>query len=358
MRLTKKKTRVVADALAAWRDGGTLSPADAERLLATIETARFDWRRLAKYSFWIAIACIVIAVGAVLADKALLRFLMRLVTLSAFVRCIGLALLAALLYAVSFHRKAAHPEKLYSNEAFCFLGVLATAGAVESLGEALASGSGRFSVLFLLAALLYAVIGLAFPSTLVWVFALLSFASWIGFETGYASGWGAYFLGMNYPLRFLGVGVVLVAASHFFLPWRARKQFWKPTFVVGLLFVFMSLWIMSIFGNYGDLHSWHRAGYGELWWWCVAFAGASGLAIWYGLKRDERAAIGFGITFLFINLYTRFFEHFWNPLHKAVFFALLGLSFWFIGSRAETIWTLGGLVSRDPNHDGAHAARA
>lgn len=61
-------------------------------------------------------------------------------------------------------------------------------------------------------------------------------------------------------------------------------------------------------------------------------------------RRDDRTSIGFGITFLFINLYTRFFEHFWNPLHKAVFFALLGVSFWFIGSRAERIWTLGGRV--------------
>ena len=39
-----------------------------------------------------------------------------------------------------------------------------------------------------------------------------------------------------------------------------------------------------------------------------------------------------------------FFEHFWSPMHKAVFFALLGVSFWMIGSRAETIWTLGGRV--------------
>ena len=31
---------------------------------------------------------------------------------------------------------------------------------------------------------------------------------------------------------------------------------------------------------------------------------------------------------LFINLYTRFFELFWNSPHKTIFFALLGISFW------------------------------
>ena len=42
-----------------------------------------------------------------------------------------------------------------------------------------------------------------------------------------------------------------------------------------------------------------------------------------------------------LNLYTRFFELFWDNLHKAVFFALLAASFWYIGSKAETIWNLG-----------------
>ena len=191
---------------------------------------------------------------------------------------------------------------------------------------------------------MYAAIGLSFPSLQVWVFALLSFGSWIGFETGYMSGWGAYFLGLNYPFRFLLFGVSLAAASHLFLAWPARRRFWKPTFVIGLLFTFLSLWIMSIFGNYGDLGTWSRAGHAELFLWSLLFAVASGAAILYGLRFDERASISFGITFLFINLYTRFFEYFWNGLHKAVFFAVLAASFWYLGSRAESIWTLGGLA--------------
>jgi hypothetical protein len=49
---------------------------------------------------------------------------------------------------------------------------------------------------------------------------------------------------------------------------------------------------------------------------------------------------GFGLTFIFINLYTRFFEYFWEGTHKAIFFAILALSFWYLGSRAEKIWHL------------------
>ena len=47
------------------------------------------------------------------------------------------------------------------------------------------------------------------------------------------------------------------------------------------------------------------------------------------------------MTFLFINLYTRFFEYFLDSIHKAAFFAILAASFWYIGSRAEAIWHFG-----------------
>jgi len=45
--------------------------------------------------------------------------------------------------------------------------------------------------------------------------------------------------------------------------------------------------------------------------------------------------------FLFINLYTRFFEYCWDSLHKAIFFAVAGRELWLLGRRAEAIWNLG-----------------
>jgi hypothetical protein len=72
--------------------------------------------------------------------------------------------------------------------------------------------------LFLIACVLYAALGLWFPSALVWVFALLSLGAWMGTETGYMAGLRAYFSGMNYPLRFAIFGAALtllgVAGQH------------------------------------------------------------------------------------------------------------------------------------------------
>ena len=56
---------------------------------------------------------------------------------------------------------------------------------------------------------------------------------------------------------------------------------------------------------------------------------------------DNPTTRGFGLTFLFINLYTRYFEFFWDAAPKAVFFVILAASFWALGHKAETIWNLG-----------------
>ena len=159
----------------------------------------------------------------------------------------------------------------------------------------------------------------------------------MGTETGYMSGWGAYYLGMNYPLRFVIFGAALAAlglvGEHTSTPtetstFKTRLLAMSPqTKVIGLLNLFIALWIMSIFGNYGDMMQWHRVRQYELFHWSALFGTVAIAAIWYSLKRDDGALRGFGLTFLFINLYTRFFEYFWDSIHKAAFFAILAVSF-------------------------------
>lgn len=60
----------------------------------------------------------------------------------------------------------------------------------------------------------------------------------------------------------------------------------------------------------------------------------------YGLKGKDALAREFGITFLLINIYTRYVEYLWDITDKAVFFGVLAISFWLIGRKAEKIWNL------------------
>jgi hypothetical protein len=338
MKVVRKQAKIISAAIREWEDNAQLSPDDSQRLLQSIEVIPFDWRRLAKYSFWIAIICIIIAVQALLLDlEKFFKFIWERPLIGFF----SSTLIAASFFFWGLTRRARHPGKIFSNEAIFFLGVLTIAAAITFLGKAIGSESRNFSLLILLATLVYAALGLGLPSRLVWWFAIVSLGSWFGTETGYVSGWGAYWLGMNYPIRFVLFGLAVIGLS-FGLKISPRfANFFKVTYVMGLLYFFIALWILSIFGNYGEMALWSKAGKFELFYWSLLFAVAALIMVFLALKYDDTISKGFGITFLFINLYTKYFEYFWDHLHKAIFFGILGISFWYLGSRAEKIWLMG-----------------
>ena len=342
--LSRKQHGVVTQVVDRWLAGGVIDAHTSARLKESLAIATFDWQKTARYAFIIAIFCFVIAVGAVFADRVLMQLLERLFNAPALAKCAAFAALAAGVFWTALSVRRKHPHRVYSTEAIFFMGVLALAVSVYFLGVAVGRGSEHYAPLFLLASVLYALLGLWFASALVWVFALVSLGAWMGTETGYISGYGAYWLGMNYPLRFVIFGGALtvlgMAGEH--APYSTRLFAMSPqTKVMGLLYLFIALWIMSIFGNYGDMRAWHGVRQYQFLPWALAFGAVAVAAIWYGLWRDDGVLRGFGLTFLCINLYTRFFEYFWDSMHKAIFFALLAVSFWFIGSRAERIWHFG-----------------
>ncbi|CAI1081554.1 Uncharacterised protein [Serratia entomophila] len=341
MKLSKKNAAVVRKALNGWVGEGALTPQQQQQLLQHVEIQPFDWRRLARYAFLAALASLVIAITSLFADSGLLAWLSELFRFDAPARMVIAGVLAALAYAWALRRRRRHPEKRYGNEAALFIAVLLTACALWQMGVWLDNGSGRVSVLLVFAALLYGLIGWFGKSGLVWWFALLSLGNAFGAETGYLSGWGAYWLGMSYPIRFIAFGVVLIAAALLLQPVLARRGLDRVSLAMGLLYLFIALWLLSIFGNYGDLDGWYQVRQIELFHWSLLFGIVAAAAIWLGLKRDDAMLRGFGLTFLAINLYTRLFEFFWDSMPKAIFFVLLGLSLWALGHYAERIWQLG-----------------
>ncbi|MFW6365770.1 MAG: hypothetical protein ACOC2H_04765 [Spirochaetota bacterium] len=104
---------------------------------------------------------------------------------------------------------------------------------------------------------------------------------------------------------------------------------------MGLLYFFVSLWILSIFGNYNDPGFGNGSPLAELLVFSLLFGAAAITCIITGIKTDDKTMRSFGLTFLFINLYTKYFEYFWNVAHKALFFAVLGLSFYLLGRYSE-----------------------
>lgn len=340
MNYNKKQGRFLQRTISEWETAQIITADTARDLQSRVVIRTFDYKLLAKYSFWIAIICGVITFSAVIADEFLVQIIIDFFNASDSALCLVFALFAGGCFYGALSRRKAKPEKKFSNEAIMFVGVLLACVCLFYFSRAMSLNDLYFSQLFLLSTVVFAVLGLLFPSKLVWLFSLISLGSWFGSETTYASGEGAYFLGMNYPLRFVLFGSVLLAASFVVKRFRGLAEIQRPTYIMGLLYTFIALWILSIFGNYGDMSEWAAVKQFNLFFWGILFGGAAVAAIYYGLKYDDSTARSYGITFLFINLYTKYFEYFWNDTHKAVFFFILAVSFWFIGQRAERIWNL------------------
>lgn len=57
-----KETRVLfVEALDHWQQSGELSAQQHQQIRKYIATPSFDWKRLSRYAFWIAIVCLIIA---------------------------------------------------------------------------------------------------------------------------------------------------------------------------------------------------------------------------------------------------------------------------------------------------------
>lgn len=351
MELPRKQAETVRKTLEAWQASGLLDRETGQRLLADLVPLPFDWYRLGRYALWAAIACILIGIAALFTDSWIIELVERFFTFTGLGRCLTACLVAAGLFFWGARRRSRFPEKRLTTEAIFFLGVIAVAGALCFFSEWLLQAYPGFLLyerilpeLFLAATFVYGILGLALDSRMIWVFAVLALGNWFGTETGYRSGGGAYYLGLNYPLRFVLFGLLLCGLGVLFRKngrWPRLASFERSTLSMGLLYLFISLWILSIFGDYRDLGSWHEAKHMELFHWSLLFGAAACIALWIGIRRDDGMLRGYGLVFLGLNLYTRFFEWFWDSLHKGLFFIIVGISLWFLGSRAERLWNLG-----------------
>lgn len=340
LNLDKQESEFLNRVIAHWEKENLLSGEQAQTLRDSAEVKGFDWMRLAKYSFWVALVCGAIAVGSLIISDRLINWIKGLYYTPDIVISVGAGIIAAGAFYLGRYRQKRYPERVFSNEATTFTGILFTACCIAYLGKAFDNGSGHYSLLFLLSVFVYGFLGWKLNSRLIWLFALVSLGSWFGTETGYQTKWSYYFLGMNYPLRFVVFGLVLLAGCYLLKGKKWLAPFWELTYVVGLLYLFISLWLISIFGNYGQLEDWLQVKQISLYYWgLIAMALAAGFTF-YGLKTKDAIAREFGITFVLIFIYTKYFEYLWNHIPYTLFFAILAASFWLIGRRAERIWNL------------------
>lgn len=181
--------------------------------------------------------------------------------------------------------------------------------ALQGLTTALAihysTGSHRWGVLVALQSLLAFALAYALGNRLILIHALLSFSAFLGANSGYDSGWGVYWLQVNYPLRFFTGGLVALLVAHFHGNLRrdAWRSFARVYLHYGLLLAHIALWYAALFGYFEGDQAWSsRAGQRAI--FSIVWAALSLASVWAGARMGLATLRTYGFVFFVIDVYT------------------------------------------------------
>lgn len=327
MYVDKHEAETITRALNEWQQKGLLSTEQKELLEKEILPKRTDRQQVAQYFFVVAVSCAVLAFGAIFIDDKILEKLKAYFSLgNLFIAACSTLVATAWLYYV--HKLK---PRITNNtfEVYTAAGALLIQIAVLYTCKETGYGKSNNGLLLASSISLFA-LSLLMHSRVVWLGALLALAAWFAAFTTW-TGNDYMFLGMNYPLRMTIFGGMIYALS--FVQNRIPALVFTRhiTNVTGLLLLFTGMWAVSVFGNYGHLNEWAKVRQTQVLIYSLAFGVASMIALYFGVKRKDDVLRDVSVLFLLINLYTRYFEFFWDHTNKGVFFLILAVSFYIVG---------------------------
>lgn len=372
------RERVLRDGLAVWRGQGLLTAEQHDTLLATVAGPPAP-------------------PSAVASERKLGRGVTILINLGAIVLGAGLLVFFASNW-VEFGR-AAKIGSLFALTLFFYIAgfELTQAGrwSFPKLGLALIFlGCVMFGADIVLLALIYdltaehawsllmdwvAWLSVAYlvRSRLILFLGLIGIVGWFGAEVGYC--WGTYWLYLGRPFHFIGLGACLLAVAGLHA-WRGERGFAAAWALVGLLLIYLSTLVLSIFDVQKHVRldvatapttvwllliapyllavaglvvvhlRWRRtaltdppvlltmflllfmtlaAGLAttpdprEL-WFVLLLTGLTSAGIYLGIAWESPVFLNTSLVFFAVNVYTRFYEYFWDAMPKSLFFIVGG----------------------------------
>ena len=335
MELDKKEAEIVSKAIQFWEENSKISKEQGADLRNSFQLRNSNVDAIAIYALISAISCGLLAFGALVIDEKWIETLRTKWGLSENIFGIAFSLLAALFVFLAKRRQLKYPQARASNEAYNITIILTVAIAVTYWTRSFSDANSNYAVPLFITALVYGGIAILLRSTLLWTVMIIALAGWWGAQTYFWSNGGYRFLGMNYPMRMTVFGLVLWGFSWVVDRIDSLKFVREITYTIGLFLFLLAAWTLSIFGNYADWEGWKVLKQGHFWYWAVAFTILLAGLLYYALKNRLDTLRDLFLVFFLLNIYTRYFEYFWDRTNKGIFFAILALSFWFVGRKAE-----------------------
>lgn len=335
MQMEKRDAALINRAIRYWQDEGIVDDTTARKMKDSYAINDNDTSVLSTYALVACVSCGLLAFGALVMDEKWIELIRRRFGFSEIIVGIGFILLSVLFVYLSWRRKKKSPDGLAADEAFNITIVLSLAVAIAYIGRSIGYQNGNYAPILLLAALLYGITAFLLRSRLLWVTMLVAMAGWWGAQTYYWSQGADYFIGMNYALRMTLFGSFVLLLQ--FVSERVGRLavFSKITQVIGWVFFLVAAWSLSVLGNSSSFDVWLQIRQGKLWLWALSFTLLLILLIVYAFKNKKPFLRDICLVFFLINIYTRYFEYFWDKTNKGLFFAILAFSFWWIGRTAE-----------------------
>jgi hypothetical protein len=337
MQLNKEKAEFLNNAIDEWQSQQLLSEQQSQQLKQSITVRKFDWKQVTIYAFIIAVACAVLSIIVLLADKPLRVIIEKFTQITDFgISCI-LTVFTLFIFWFTKRRFEKHVNTPFSNSSFLLFAAFLSLATISYWSKTLQVFQNNYAVIFLLSAIVYVALAIYFSSQTIWTLSILMLALAFGTITGNSE---EKFAGLNFPMRFIPFSLLVLSLLIIIKKKEKLQAFFKIHYITGLLLFYIALWLVTIFGNYSSYERWQQVSQLHfLFWDCVLFAVAA-VGMYFGLKRNDFVLGNISLVFFILNLVTRYFEYFWQPLHKSIFFMILAFIFWFIGSRAERLWNL------------------
>jgi len=315
----------VAQEISDWENTGLINAEQAALLHQRYDPVPFQGAIFLKWLGLFAIFMLAMAVlgfiGTVLAMASPTFATLCLMALSAVVMYFGARLAA--------HQAQKHP---FTGQALLTIGLIGLYASLSTIylisdGDQYSNVFGWFMLITSAAAFLT-----AYHFHLRWplLIALLMFFHGVGSMSEYW-GHGGYFLEIQDPRSMSIIALFTIILGY----WHEHKLesenlqkcigFGHLYIIFGLLYFNMSLWLLSL-DFYGYYYENANEAKDAILLWVILFTIGCIAQIVAGARLKDARFTGFGIVFLGINLYTRFYEHFWDDLSKATFFTLAGIA--------------------------------
>jgi len=314
-----KQDKIILKELEEWYKQDMIEESLFNRLSSMYQGDEWDFTTIIKWA---------LVIGAIMIGVGLISFFALLFN-STLLGILTLSALCLLLYYFGFKLRERNFKYYFpkTGNALISISTLLLGADIFAINKFLFNEVIHWTILIALISTIYLFIAYFKENTLVLIFSLLGFAAWIGAETGYLSGWGAYYLGLNYPMRFALISpfIILIGYFHKKIDLSITESFAKTYYSFGLLFLNLSLWILSIYGYQENITIWSFSSNNiELLLFSVLWLLVNVVIFIIGVRFKDRMFVGYSITFIILNLYTRYFEYFWDKMYKSLFFIILG----------------------------------